>query len=43
MRNETHLSSKMALDLSSLHSWFLERKGTSTLSPASKRCDQDDL
>ena len=43
MRNETSILSEMALDRSSLHPWFLHRSGTSTISPASKRCDQDGL
>ncbi len=44
MRNEMYyILSEMALDRSSLHPWFLHRSGTSTISPASKRCDQDGL
>ena len=38
-----HILSEMALDRSSLHPWFLHRSGTSTISPASKRCEQDGL
>jgi hypothetical protein len=40
LRNEVHLSKKMALDRSSLRAWFLHESRTFTTSPASKRCDE---
>jgi hypothetical protein len=39
LRNEMHISSEMALDRPSSHSWFLPGDGISPTLPASKRCD----